>query len=467
MLKKYSQLFLSALVISDSLVILASWIGAYYLRFYSGWIPLYNGIPPVEQYEVLLLPVLILFLFNFKVVGLYQPLRGKSLWVDYYNIVKANTISVLILSALLFFYREESYSRMVVGIFWLTATLFLVASHMVVRNILMVLRRRGKNLRYVLIAGAGELGREVAERIDLHPEMGFKIVGFLTTQEKKVGTLINGYPVLGLLDDVSEHIKEHEVDKLFITLPMKSQDHFERVLFNLGEESVDIKVVPDLMQYMSLSGGVDNFDGLPIVNLTESPIYGWNLVFKRATDIVISFLAIVITSPLMILISLLIKLESRGPVFFVQERVGLDRKVFKMYKLRSMRMGAESNSGPVWTKENDVRRTRLGVLLRKTSLDELPQFFNVLAGDMSMVGPRPERSIFVEDFKKSVPHYMLRLKMKAGITGWAQVNGWRGNTCLEKRIEHDLYYIKHWSLLFDIKILIKTLWNGLINRHAY
>lgn len=467
MLKKYSQLFLSALIISDSLVILFSWIAAYYLRFHSGWIPLFNGIPPVEQYQELLIPVLILFLINFKVIGLYQPLRGKSPWVDYYNIIKANTISVLILSAILFFYRDESYSRVVVGIFWLTATFLLVVSHMLIRNVLMMIRRRGRNLRCVLIAGAGELGREVAERIDLHPEMGFKIVGFLTTQKKKVGTWISGYPVLGLLDDVSKFIKSHEVDKLFITLPMKSQDHFERVLFNLGEESVDIKVVPDLLQYMSLSGGVDNFDGLPIVNLTESPLYGWNIVFKRATDIAISFLAIVLTSPLMILIALLIKLESRGPVFYIQERVGLDRKVFNMYKFRSMATEAESETGPVWTKENDERRTRLGALLRKTSLDELPQFFNVFTGDMSMVGPRPERPVFVEDFKKSVPHYMLRLKMKAGITGWAQVNGWRGNTCLEKRIEHDLYYIKHWSWFFDIKILIKTLWNGFINRHAY
>jgi Undecaprenyl-phosphate glucose phosphotransferase len=467
MLKKYNQLFLSALIFSDSLVILSSWMGAYYLRFHTGWIPLSNGIPPVEQYQVLMLPVLILFLFNFKVVGLYQPLRGKSLWVDYYNIIKANTISVLILSALLFFYREDSYSRVAVGMFWLTATFSMVASHMLVRNILKLLRLKGMNLRYVLIAGSGQLGKEVAERIDLHPEMGFKIVGFLTTDENKVGTLVNGYPVLGLLDDVSEHIREHGVDKLFITLPMKSQDHFERVLFNLGEESVDIKVVPDLLQYMSLSGGVDDFDGLPIVNLTESPLYGWNIVFKRTTDMVISFLAIIITSPLMILIALFIKLESRGPVFFIQERVGLDRKVFRMYKFRSMRIDAESISGPVWAAENDKRRTRFGALLRKASLDELPQFFNVLTGDMSMVGPRPERSVFIEDFKKSVPHYMLRLKMKAGITGWAQVNGWRGNTSLEKRIEHDLYYIKNWSLLFDIKILIKTLWNGLINRHAY
>ncbi len=467
MLKKYNQLFLSALIISDSLVILFSWIGAYSIRFHSGWIPIAHDVPSFEPYQILLIPVWLLFLFNFKVVGLYQPLRGKSPWVDYYNIIKANTISVLILSALLFFYGEESFSRVVVGIFWLMTTSFLVASHMLVRNILMMFRRRGKNLRYVLIAGAGELGMEVAQRIDLHPEMGFKIVGFLTTQKKKVGKFIGGYEVLGLLDDVSDCIREHGVDKLFITLPMKSQDHFERVLFNLGEESVDIKVVPDLFKYMGLSGGVDNFDGLPIVNLTESPLYGWNRVFKRATDIAISFSAIIIASPLMLLIALLIKLESRGPVFFVQERVGLDRKGFKMYKFRSMKMGAESQTGPVWARENDDRRTRLGVLLRKTSLDELPQFFNVFLGDMSMVGPRPERAVFVDDFKKLVPHYMWRLKMKAGITGWAQVNGWRGNTCLEKRVEHDLYYIKHWSLFFDIKILIKTIWNGLINRHAY
>lgn len=467
MLKKYNQLFLSALIISDSLVILSSWMGSYYFRFHSSWIPLTNGIPPVEKYQVLLLPVLILFLFNFKMVGLYQPLRGKSPWVDYYNIIKANIISVLILSALLFFYREESYSRIVVGLFWLTATLLLVASHMFVRNILMMFRRQGKNLRYVLIAGAGELGREVAERIELHPEMGFKVVGFLTTQVSKIGTLIDGYPVLGMLDDVSKHIREHTVDKLFITLPMNSQADIERVLLNIDEESVDIKVVPDLMQYMSLSGGVDNFDGLPIINLTESPLYGWNIVFKRLTDIMISLTAIIITGPLMLLIALIIKLESRGPIFYIQDRVGLDREVFKIFKFRSMKIGAENDTGPIWTKENDDRRTRLGVLLRQTSLDELPQFFNVLIGDMSMVGPRPERQVFIEDFKKTVPHYMLRLRMKAGITGWAQVNGWRGNTSLEKRIEHDLYYIKNWSLLFDIKILVKTLWNGLINRHAY
>ena len=467
MLKKYSQFFLSALIVSDSLVILGSWIGAYYIRFQSGWFPLDQPVPPMGQYQSLLIPIWILFFINYKFVGLYKPLRGKSPWVDYYNIIKANTIAVLLLSAVLFFYREESFSRLVVGIFWVSVTFFLVASHMIIRNTLMMFRRRGKNLRFVLIAGAGDLGQELVHRIDLHPEMGFKVVGYLSTHKSKVGRRIGGYPVLGTLDGISQCVRKFGVDKLFITLPMKDQDQLEKVLFNLGEEPVDIMVVPDLLKFMSLSGGVSNFDGFPVVNLTESPLYGWNRVFKRVTDIVISLIAIILTAPLMILIAILIKLESRGPVFYTQERVGLDQKIFTMYKFRSMRINAESQSGPVWTKENDSRRTRLGSLLRKTSLDELPQFFNVFMGDMSMVGPRPERPVFVEDFKKSVPHYMLRMKMKAGITGWAQVNGWRGNTSLEKRLEHDLYYIQHWSLFFDLKILIQTLWNGLINRHAY
>jgi Undecaprenyl-phosphate glucose phosphotransferase len=235
----------------------------------------------------------------------------------------------------------------------------------------------------------------------------------------------------------------------------------------LEEETVDIKLVPDLLRYMDLQSGIEELDGMPVINLTESPLYGWNTVFKRVSDIVLSSLAILITFPIMVLIAIVIKLESRGPLLYKQERMGLDRNVFWMYKFRSMEPEAEKQSGPVWAKENDDRRTRVGTFLRSTSLDELPQFFNVFMGQMSLVGPRPERPVFVDEFKKSIPFYMLRLKMKAGLTGWAQVNGWRGNTSLEKRIECDLYYIKNWSLLFDIKILFLTIWKGLINRHAY
>jgi len=398
---------------------------------------------------------------------LYQPLRGKSKAGEFFLILKVTSISVLILTAITFFYREFSYSRIVVVYFWVLATLIMPFSHWLVRETLSLVHGRGWNLQKILVVGAGELGQTVVEKLNLHPEIGFQVVGYLTQHTEKVGQTLHGVPVLGEYDSVSKVIRENDVDQLFIALPLKAQDKLEQVLKYLGEETVDVKVVPDLLQYMNIHSGVEELDGLPIVNLAESPLYGWNIVIKRTSDIILSSLAIIVTSPLMLLIAALVKMESPGPVFFRQERVGLDRRVFWMLKFRSMKMEAEKSTGPVWAKENDERRTRIGVFLRKTSLDELPQLFNVLRGEMSLVGPRPERPVFIEDFKQSIPNYMLRLKMKAGLTGWAQVNGWRGNTSLQKRIDCDLYYIKNWSLFFDLKIIFMTLWRGFMNRHAY
>ncbi len=467
MLKKHGQLFLSAIFISDSLAIFSSWLLAYFVRFQVQFVPVTQGIPPLGNYYEALLPIWIVFLINIKICDLYQPLRGKSGAGEIFPILKVTTISVLILTAITFFYREFSYSRVVVVYFWVLSTLFMVISHWLVRKLLSLVRGRGWNLQKVLIVGAGELGQTVAEKLSLHPEIGFQVVGFLTGHAEKIGSNFQGHPVLGEYPEVSKVIREHEVDQLFIALPLKAHDRLEQVLKYLGEETVDVKVVPDLLKYMNIHSGVEEFDGLPIVNLAESPLYGWNVVIKRTSDIILSSLALIISAPLMLLVAALIKMESRGPVFFRQERVGLDQRVFWMLKFRSMKQGAEKSTGPVLAAENDERRTRIGTFLRTTSLDELPQLFNVLSGEMSLVGPRPERPVFIEDFKQSIPHYMLRLKMKAGLTGWAQVNGWRGNTSLEKRIECDLYYIKNWSLLFDLKILFMTLWKGFINRHAY
>lgn len=467
MLKKYGQLFISALFICDTLVIFFSWMTAYFIRFDLGVIPADQGIPPLDQYLTLLVPIWLIFLFNIKICGLYEPLGGKSYLVEYYNIVKVTFISVLMIAAISFFYRGASYSRAVVLIFWMLVTLLMVFSHVIVRRGLMTLRLRGVNLSNVLIIGAGDLGQMVAEKIDLHPEIGFFVAGYLTAHPEKVGGNFRGHKVLGLIQDVSRYIREHRVNQLFIALPFGKHERLEQVLKNLGEETVDIKVVPDLLRFMNIQSGVEDFDGLPVVNLNSSPLYGWNVVMKRLTDISISSAAIVLTAPVMALIALLIKLESNGPVIFRQERVGLDGNIFSMLKFRSMYTDAEKHTGPVWAKEGDDRCTRVGAVIRSTSLDELPQLFNVWMGDMSLVGPRPERAVFVENFKKSIPHYMLRLKMKAGLTGWAQVNGWRGNTSLEKRIEYDLYYIKNWSLLFDMKILVMTLWKGFVSRHAY
>jgi len=467
MLKKYAQLFTSTLFLFDSLVIVFSWLAAYFIRFEIPIVPVTQGIPPLDQYLAVLVPIWFVFMINIKICGLYRPLRGKSYFSEFYVIVKVVSLSVLMLAALSFFYRNVSYSRVMAILFWAITTVTMILAHTLVRKILMVLRKKGVHLRQVLIVGAGELGQSVAEKIDLHPEIGFSVAGYLTRHPEKVGKTFKNHKVLGLADDVSKHLAEKNIDQLFIALPLGAHDRLEQVLSHLGEETVDVRVVPDLLQFMNIHSGVEDFDGLPVVNVTGTPLYGWNSVIKRATDIVYSTAAIVLTAPLMLLIAIAIKLESPGPVIFRQRRVGLDDREFSMLKFRSMYMDAEAATGPVWAKQEDERRTRVGRVLRRLSLDELPQLFNVLKGDMSLVGPRPERRVFVENFKKSVPHYVLRLKMKAGLTGWAQVNGWRGNTSLQKRIEYDLYYIKNWSLWFDLRILIMTLWKGLISRHAY
>ena len=468
MLKKHGQLFLTTVIFFDSIVISFSWLASYYLHFRSSFGPAPRyAIPEVEVYLIALIPVWIVFMFNIRLCGLYKPLRGKPVSTEFYNIIKVAVLSILILTALTFFYREESFSRVAAAYFGVLVTLLMIASHMLVRVILMEARKRGFNLRRILIVGSGDLGQVVAEKINLHPEFGMNIVGFLTRHPEKVDSELDGIKVVGVYQDVSKVIKKYSIDQLYIALPLHAHDRMEKILENLDEETVDIKVVPDLLKFMNLQAGVEELDGLPVVSLTESPLYGWNIVIKRTSDIVLSALAIIVSCPLLILIAIVIKLESRGPIIFRQERAGMDGKGFEMFKFRSMHVDAEKKTGPVWASMEDDRRTGLGTFLRKTSFDELPQLFNVLLGDMSLVGPRPERPVFVADFKKSIPQYMLRLKVKAGLTGWAQVNGWRGNTSLDKRIEYDLYYIKNWSLLFDIKIILLTFWKGFVNPHAY
>ena len=467
MLKKYGQIFLSALFISDCLAIIGSWVASYYIRFNSSFLPSAREVPPIEQYVFPLLIVVVVFLINIKGFDLYQPPRGKSLANEFILILKVTSSSILILAAVTFFYRGASYSRLTVLIFWVLVTLTMIFGHGLLRWFLMELRRQGFNLQRVLIVGTGQLGQAVADKIDLHPEIGFEVVGYLTDRPEKISSIFGGHKVLGIVKDVSKIIESERIGQLFIALPLDAYDRLEEVLAQLGEERVDVKVVPDLLRFMNLSSGVEDFDGLPVISLTGSPLYGWNIVLKRIIDIVCSVLGIILTIPLMVLIAILVKLESRGRILYIQDRVGFDGKIFPMLKFRSMREGAEKVSGPVWAMAEDNRRTWIGKILRKTSLDELPQFFNILKGDMSFVGPRPERPIFVDNFKKNIPHYMLRLKMKAGLTGWAQINGWRGNTSLEKRIEYDLYYIKHWSIWFDLKIIVMTLWRGILNRHAY
>jgi len=467
MVKKYSQVFLTFLFLSDVLVVGLSWFFAYFLRFQVNLIPVYKSVPPFEAYFSVTIYAIAIWPITLKAMDLYAPMRTVSLLEESIKIIKASTVAILVFITVVYFLREYKFSRVVFFYFWFTSTLGLIISRTSLRTILRYLRKKGYNLRFVLIIGAGKLGQMILKSINNHPELGLRVVGFLTRRKEKVGKKISGVSVLGLYEDVQKVIQSQPIDQVILALPLEEHTRLGMVMGKINNEMVDVKIVPDFFDYITLRGGVEEFDNIPIINLRDSPLYGWNRILKRVSDIVLSIVILALSCPLMALIAILIKITYPGPVFFRQERMGLDGKIFTMLKFRTMVVGAEKETGPVWTKEKDERRTRVGAILRKLSLDELPQFINVLKGEMSIVGPRPERPFFIQQFKEMIPQYMLRHKMKAGITGWAQINGWRGNTSIEKRIEHDIYYIENWSLGFDLKILWLTLWKGLMNRHAY
>jgi Undecaprenyl-phosphate glucose phosphotransferase len=292
-------------------------------------------------------------------------------------------------------------------------------------------------------------------------------VGLLDDDPEKRDTAIADVPVIGTTSDVARIVEARGIDTVFLALPLEAHRAMFSVLRDVGRTVADVRVVPDLLQHITFRAGVEDLDGLPVVHLTQTPLTGWMSLTKRALDIGISLGALAVFSPLFGLIALAIRLEDRGAVFYRQTRMGLDGRPFDILKFRSMRPGAEDESGPVWSAPDDPRRTRVGRFLRATSLDELPQLLNVLRGEMSLVGPRPERPEFVRDFKDRFPQYMVRHRVRAGMTGWAQVNGWRGNTSLSKRIEYDLYYIENWSLALDLKILWMTVKHGFLHRNAY
>jgi Undecaprenyl-phosphate glucose phosphotransferase len=467
MLKRIHPLILTGLVGSDVVMTAASWLIAYYIRFQTDFIPVTKGFPSFEIYWKLLSPILVMWLVIFHVCGLYQPRRGSSQAEEFVAIFQAVTFGTIMLTTFNFFYRQYSYSRLVFLYFWGINIFAVGLSRSLLQDLIAYARSKGYNLRHILIAGAGNLGREIAIKAHTYTELGLNVIGFADDDPQKRGKEIEGAFVLGTLDEIQRIINENGVQQLFIALPMTAHNRVLEVLSSLDQECVDVKFVPDLMQYMSLRAGVEELDGIPIVNLRETPIQGWNSVIKRGFDIVFSLLFLIVSAPIMAVLALLIKLTSPGPVLYNQKRMGLDGHLFNMYKFRSMHVDAERQTGPIWAKKRDSRRTRLGAFMRSTSLDEFPQLVNVLKGDMSLVGPRPERPPFVQKFRENIPKYMLRHKVKSGITGWAQINGWRGNTSIEKRIEYDLYYIQNWSIWFDLKILIMTLWKGMINKHAY
>lgn len=475
MIRQRHRVSMGVYLAGDLLATAVAYVAAWLLRFELEVIPVTKNVPAIEPYLTLLPIVLVLFPIVFHFHGLYQVRRGRSRVDEVLTVLVAVLLATVLLSVVIAWYRPPAapgsreyftYSRAFLGLFALTDLLLVSAARMGIRALLRRVRLSGHNLQRILVIGAGALGREISQKLVAHRELGFAVVGFLDDDPGKQVTTVGGLPVLGTLKQAEEVVARHGVDQVYIALPIEAHRKTLQILQRLGRECVDVKLVPDILEYATLKATLEDVDGTPVINLSQVPLQGWSSLVKRAMDMAMAAAALSVLLPFLPLVALAIWLEDRGPIFYRQERMGLDGKAFMILKLRSMRVDAEASSGPVWAIRNDPRRTRVGGILRHWSLDELPQLWNVLTGDMSIVGPRPERPSFVHEFKHKIPQYMLRHRVKSGITGWAQVHGWRGNTSIKKRIQYDLYYIENWSLGLDLKILWMTVRQGL-RHNAY
>ena len=467
MIDQKIRLHRTLLVAVDLGATYAALVLAYFLRFTIEVVPVTKGVPPFGPY-LALFPIIALVwpgVFYFRGLLQGRPLRSRV--EEAFAVIVAVTLATLVLNAGLAFYRDFTYSRLTLGLFAVLDVVLVVAARAAFWSVMARVWSSSRRRQRAVIAGAGELGRMVSEKLQLHRELGLDVVGFLDDDPAKAGVAYGGLKVLGPLDDLEAVTRSASVDLLFVALPLGAQHKAIRLLKRAEPLLLEVRVVPDLLQYFALKAAVEDLDGIPVINLTQIPLAGWNSFAKRAFDIVVGGVALFFLWPLMAAIAFAIWLEDRSPAFYRQLRMGLDGTPFLIIKFRTMVPDAEVLTGPRFAVPNDPRTTRVGAWLRKLSLDELPQLLNVLRGDMSLVGPRPERPEFVARFRERYPEYMSRHRVRAGITGWAQVHDLRGNSSIRKRIAYDLYYIDNWSLALDFKILWLTLLRFWRHRHAY
>ena len=467
MLKRHTQIFSTVLRLFDMSLAFAAWELAYLLRFIWVNFPPAVMIPEHLEYLKAAFFVAILSGFVFSFIGVYRMHKVIHLRHEFYHLLRGTFTLFLLTLVAAFFYRDFSYSRVHTIYFLICYLNLLFLSRLLTRWGLEWLHKRGKHVENILLIGEGDTASKFVDRLEYFKTLGIVLSGVIETGSKIKSDIPVNIPRLGGIDQLSHIIQAHKIDQVFIALSPEEQHYLPGLKEMLAEQWVDVRIIPDLGTFRTLHTEVESFEDMPIVTIVQSPMTGWNQVLKRILDIFGALIALVLFAPLMLIIAIVIRLTSSGPSLYGQERMGLDGRTFNALKFRSMHYDAESETGAVWASENDERRTKFGTFLRKYSLDELPQLFNVFKGEMSLVGPRPERPVFIEQFKSQIPNYMLRHKVKAGITGWAQINGWRGNTSLEKRIECDLYYIERWSIWFDIKILFLTFYRGFFGTNAY
>lgn len=466
---RWNQRYLSQLyVLCDLANMIVAYLLAWWIKFESGWLPGKVALP-FSSYMFWGLVYTILTIVIGYIIGLYRPRRRTRISADIWKLGQVHLFAFVGLLSLLYFAKQIHVSREFLGIFLALNLAILVAYRFVVKMALFRLRRNGFNKKYLLILGAGSVGRNFYNNLLQYPELGYEVFGFLDDNLK--AHPLNGQslpPILGGLDRLDEVLRKHMIDEVIVALPLTAHEKLAQIIETCDNLGAKTLIIPDYFDLLPARPYFDNFAGIPLINVRDIPLDELgNRILKRTFDIVFSIFAIILTSPIMLIAAIGIKLTSPGPIIFKQERMGLDRRTFMMYKFRTMRVSDQKTADTVWTVENDPRRTKFGAFLRRTSIDELPQFFNVLKGDMSVVGPRPERPYFVEQFKEEIPKYMVRHHVRPGITGWAQTNGLRGDTSIRERINHDLYYLENWSFMFDLKIIILTIFRGFVNRNAY
>ena len=464
MIARSSQILVFWFVLSDAILLASSWWLSYWIRFESNWIPLWNDVPEPMKCITAMPWAVLLGLLAFQITGQYTFDRMRRLREEVIGVIRGTALATLFVATTLFMLRGGYESRAALLAFFAVSALMVLFGRRFGWSIIRAFRRAGWDVSFALVVGTGRVARRTARSLRRTTWMGIRPIGFV---EDLPGPQCSDLDVLGRTTDLPALIEKYKIGHVFVALPMSRHGEVRRVFDVLASTYADVRLVPDIPGMAGLTVRVSNLDGQPLVSMRENPYFGLNVVFKRAMDMVLSAFGIVVLSPLLILIAIMVKFGSKGPVLFCQERCGLNGASFMMLKFRSMRADAEKSTGAVWATKGDDRTTPLGRLLRATSLDELPQLWNVFIGDMSLVGPRPERPVFTRQFSKTLPTYMARHAVKAGMTGWAQVNGWRGNTSLRKRLQYDLYYIVHWTPWLDLKILWMTVFHGFTHKNAY
>lgn len=466
MIRDNQRLINRLTLVIDGFAIVISYLFAYFLKFESGLL-LYDEGLDVRTYMTALYFLVPGYLILYYQMDLYNTRRASGRKRELLNVIKANTVGALIFMMVLYLINQPDFSRQMIFIFWGVCIFIETAVRNGMRMLMMFWWKRGYNIKYVLLIGYSGSAESYINKVLLNPQWGYVIRGILDDNVER-GTEYKGVKVLGTIDNLPLILPENKLDEIAITLPLGQYGRLKEIVGQCEKSGVHTKFIPDYAGVIPDRPYTEDIQGLPVINIRRVPLTNTlNSVAKRAVDIVGSVFGIIISSPIMIVSAILIKATSDGPVIFAQERVGLHNKTFRMYKFRTMIEQTEEEEAAGWTTRDDPRVTKVGRFLRRTSLDELPQLFNILFGQMSLVGPRPERPQFVEKFREEIPRYMIKHQVRPGLTGWAQVNGLRGDTSIEERIVYDLYYIENWTMELDIKIILLTIFRGFINKNAY